>query len=152
MTRTLGSLLIAGCFALHVRSARAEVWQDLAKWKLGDKPCVAEEAEKLIKGTPLDQRGDIENALIRIVGSADATPESRRFSCRMLQRIGTDKCVPVLARLLTDEKLSHYARLALQRRSSRASSAALPSATTGPPRPSSRGSSRARTRRSPRRR
>jgi HEAT repeat protein len=114
MTRMLASLLIAGCFALQVRSARAEMWQDFAKWKLGEKPCMAEEVEKLIKKTPLDQRGEIEDALVRTVASADATIESRRFSCRMLQRIGTDKCVPVLARLLTDEKLSHHARLALQ--------------------------------------
>ncbi|MHC4201446.1 MAG: hypothetical protein ACYSU0_15760, partial [Planctomycetota bacterium] len=97
------------------KSAHAELWQGFAKWKLGDKPCMAEEVEKLIKKTPVDQRGEMENALVWIVGSADATIESRRFSCRMLQRIGTDRCVPVLARLLTDEKLSHYARLALQR-------------------------------------
>ena len=115
MTRTLASLLITGCFALQARSARAEVWQDLARWKLGDKKCVPEEVEKLIKATPVDRRGDIEDALIAIAGSSDATIEARRFSCAMLQRIGTDRCVPRLGRLLTDEKLSHHARLALQR-------------------------------------
>lgn len=115
MTRTLAAVLAAGCFALQARTARADIWQDLARWKLGDKKCVPEEVEKLIKATAVDRRGNIEDALVRIVGSAGATIEARRFSCGMLQRIGTDECVPALARLLTDEKLSHSARLALER-------------------------------------
>lgn len=47
--------------------------------------------------------------------SSDATPDSKRFACEQLSIIGTAEEVPALARLLTDEDLSHPARIALER-------------------------------------
>ena len=94
----------------------ADVWQDLAKYKMGDEknpPPVAINA--LIIKTPADQMAPIEDKLIAIVESKDSTPEAKWFACRMLQRVGTDKCVPTLSKLLCDDTLSHYARLKLER-------------------------------------
>jgi len=94
----------------------ADVWQDLAKYKMGNDrnpPPVAINA--LIIKTPADQMAPIEDKLIAIVESKDSTPEAKWFACRMLQRVGTDKCVPTLSKLLCDDNLSHYARLKLER-------------------------------------
>jgi HEAT repeat protein len=104
----------AACLILLAWCARAEALQDLSKWKLGDDKTPAAFEERL-RNTPLDKRGPIEDELIKVVGSSSSTPESRRFACRILQRIGTKKCVPVLGGLLVDKELSHYARLALER-------------------------------------
>jgi len=108
----------------------ADVWQDLAKYKMGDEknpPPVVINA--LIVKTPANQMAPIEQKLIAIVASKDSTPEAKWFACRMLQRIGTEKCVPTLAKLLCDDNLSHYARLKLERLSeSKAAGQALLSA------------------------
>ena len=39
---------------------------------------------------------------------------AKQFACRGLRQIGTAACVPALAKLLPDPKLSHMARYALQ--------------------------------------
>ena len=57
----------------------------------------------------------VEDALIKIVASKTSTPEARWFCCRMLQRVGTEKCVGTLVTLLGDKQMSHYARLTLER-------------------------------------
>ncbi len=57
----------------------------------------------------------IETKLLEVLQSAEATVAGKRFACRMLRRIGSDRCVSVLSKLLADEKLAHMARFALQR-------------------------------------
>jgi HEAT repeat protein len=47
--------------------------------------------------------------------STDAPQAAKDFVCRQLSLIGTAACVPAVAPLLTDEKLSHMARYALER-------------------------------------
>ncbi len=56
----------------------------------------------------------IEDRLISALDSS-TTPDARDFICRRLGSIGTSKCVPHLAALLADERLSHQARVALER-------------------------------------
>jgi HEAT repeat protein len=46
---------------------------------------------------------------------ADVSRASKDFACRKLSLIGSAQCVPTVAALLTDEKLSHMARYALER-------------------------------------
>lgn len=65
------------------------------------------------KTSPADHKA-IEAKLIKAVESPKATFACKQFVCRMLRRIGTAGSVPALAKLLTDEKLSHMARFALQ--------------------------------------
>lgn len=52
----------------------------------------------------------------RLLAVLDSKPpvEVSGFVCRQLRLIGSDLCVPALARLLTDPKLSHMARYALE--------------------------------------
>jgi len=54
-----------------------------------------------------------EAALIAVLQS-DVMLYDKAKACQMLAVIGTKKCVPVLAALLPDEKLSHYARFGLE--------------------------------------
>ncbi len=117
--KTLLPLFTALALVVHSHAAEdatPDVWASLAAYEMGDSPkppTVA--AEKLITSTPLDERGPIEDKLIGIIASPQATPESKWFACRMLQRIGTEKCIPTLAPLLADPVMSHYACLTLER-------------------------------------
>ncbi len=47
--------------------------------------------------------------------SADAPHAAKDFVCRKLSLVGSGECVPTVSKLLTDEKLSHMARYALER-------------------------------------
>jgi HEAT repeat protein len=54
-----------------------------------------------------------EAALLEIVRS-DAPLDRKAEACRQLGQVGTARAVPVLASLLADEKLAHWARIALE--------------------------------------
>jgi HEAT repeat protein len=58
-----------------------------------------------------------EQQLISVLQSS-ASPAEKDAACAKLKRIGTDRSVPALAALLTDEQLSHSARYALESMSS----------------------------------
>ncbi|MBP8131498.1 MAG: HEAT repeat domain-containing protein, partial [Candidatus Hydrogenedentes bacterium] len=54
-----------------------------------------------------------EAALIQVLQSDAGWPEKQE-ACRMLRRTGTEACIPALAALLSDGRLSHMARYALE--------------------------------------
>ena len=56
---------------------------------------------------------DTEQQLIGVLQSS-ATPAEKDAACARLKLVGTARCVPALAALLTDEQLSHSARYALE--------------------------------------
>ncbi|MCC6489628.1 MAG: HEAT repeat domain-containing protein [Candidatus Hydrogenedentes bacterium] len=60
-----------------------------------------------------ETRSIVEEGLISLLKS-DATYDCKDFVCRQLCVIGSDKSVPVLGNMLTDEKLSNIARYALE--------------------------------------
>jgi len=64
-------------------------------------------------------------ALLATVQSADATLHAKAIACKKLAFYGTPDAIPVLAALLPDEKLSHYARFALEGIPDKAAAAAL---------------------------
>jgi HEAT repeat protein len=61
-----------------------------------------------------DELKAIEKALLSVLES-DAKYAGKQYVCRELSIIGTDQSVPVLGKMLTDEKLSDMARYALER-------------------------------------
>jgi HEAT repeat protein len=61
-----------------------------------------------------DERVKLRQELTALLGS-DATADCKKFVCEQLSIIGTAEDVPTLATLLTDEELSHMARVALER-------------------------------------
>ena len=52
--------------------------------------------------------------LIDVLGQPDATLHDRARACQQLGEVGTKEAVPALAALLSDEKLSAYARSGLE--------------------------------------
>src|SRR5690348_8235177 len=63
--------------------------------------------------TILAAETDDEQKLISVVQSA-AGPAEKDAACARLKLVGTRRCVPALAALLTDDQLSHSARYALE--------------------------------------
>lgn len=61
----------------------------------------------------LEKTKELETQLAAILGS-DAPYGAKQYVCRRLCAIGTAASVPALAALLSDEKLSHMARYALE--------------------------------------
>ncbi|MCD6393527.1 MAG: HEAT repeat domain-containing protein, partial [Planctomycetes bacterium] len=56
----------------------------------------------------------IETALLKALSNPRCTYAGKQWVCRMLRRMGSAQSVPTLAALLSDKKLSHMARFALQ--------------------------------------
>lgn len=108
----IATVVTLACLAAGI--SFGDVWQDLAKYKYGNGNAV-NEAEQFLHKTPVSQHGAIEDSLIAVVTAKDATPDDKEFTCRMLQQIGTAKCISAVAGLLHDEILSDYARLVLER-------------------------------------
>jgi HEAT repeat protein len=71
--------------------------------------------------------GSIEQENDRLVAvlKSDAPQFEKNQACKRLGYLGSDRCVPTLAGLLADEKLSHSARIALQSIPGEASEKAL---------------------------
>lgn len=59
-------------------------------------------------------RPRVEEKLVEALSKAE-THDAKQFLCRQLRTVGTARCVPPLAAMLTDADLSHMARYALGR-------------------------------------
>lgn len=76
--------------------------------------------------SPAQQAGNVDAAsLIAVLQSADASLHDKALACKQLAVVGDESAVPVLASLLGDERLSHYARFALEPIPGKAVDAAL---------------------------
>ncbi|MCD6393685.1 MAG: HEAT repeat domain-containing protein [Planctomycetes bacterium] len=106
--------MLATCI-LMTQVSFGDVWQDIAGYEYGDAPNPCEQAELLLQETPVNQYGPVEQKLIAVVASKDATQAGKAVACRFLQQIGSDKCIAAVSGLLSDEILSDYARLVLER-------------------------------------
>lgn len=68
---------------------------------------------------------DVEETMVAVLSDKASTPDAMEYACRILRVVGSEACVKTVAPLLTDPKLSHYARFALQGNASPAVDAAL---------------------------
>ena len=118
----VGLLMAGGLFF----SARAQTeWQDVLKYDFGTSDGALTNIEnQVLLATPA-QRPALEKKLLGVLAASDATFPAKQYACRMLKIIGSDKSVPALAKLLSDEKLSHAARIALEALPGEAAGAAL---------------------------
>jgi HEAT repeat protein len=71
------------------------------------------------------KRRELEDQLVAVLTTADATYDGKQTACRYLMAIGSAACVPALAALLPDEKISHMGRYALERNRAPEAAAAL---------------------------
>ncbi|MEM7391077.1 MAG: HEAT repeat domain-containing protein [Verrucomicrobiota bacterium] len=96
------------------QSVHADLWSDLAAYTYGAESKAAEQLEKTVNETPVDQHPALEAELIKIIDSKDATEDGKHHACRALQRVGSETSVASLGALLHHPILSHYARLGLE--------------------------------------
>jgi len=113
MSKRIAVILIVCILVTQV--SFGDVWDDIAGYEYGDDPNPCEQAEILLQETPINKYDKVEEKLIAVVASKDATQAGKAISCRFLQQVGTDKCIPAISGLLYDEILSDYARLVLER-------------------------------------
>jgi len=110
-----GIVLVAAAMLLTGRAALADAYDDLVKYDW-DQPRVplATIEQEIRDAATARGRLVIETKLLKALAAPRATYACKQFVCRMLRRTGSPKCVPAMAKLLADEKLSHMARFALQ--------------------------------------
>lgn len=106
-------LSMAAGLGLASAAARADVWDDFARFEYGAPHAGA--VEKLIQDTPAERHGEIEAKLIAVVSSPGSTRAAKTFACRFLQQVGTARCVPAVGALLADPALADAVRLVLER-------------------------------------
>jgi len=94
----------------------AKALDALKTYDWGTDPIVLKPIDEAIITTHTDAaaRKDLEDRLIAVL-KTEAPQAAKDAVCRALKTIGTAAAVPALAALLTDEKLSHMARYALER-------------------------------------
>lgn len=103
-----------------------ELLKQVSTYKLGQSRRALEQVGALVIKAQLDaQQRPVVAAKLAGLLSGEATYEAKDFACRQLYLIGTAGEVPALAKLLSDEKLSHMARFVLERMSDAAADAAL---------------------------
>jgi len=121
--------LVAALALWTGHSALGQAYDEIVgyDWNKSRAPLAAVEAEIRTADSAAARRA-IEDKLLGTLAAPGATYHCKQFVCRMLRRVGTEASVPALAKLLPDEKLSHMARFALERNSSREAGDALRSA------------------------
>ncbi len=103
--------LTTGCH----HGARPDLSGDpVAQYDYGQsrKPLTAVEQD--IRTATPEELEEIEDRMLAIIESPNATYAGKEFACRMLRRMGSKDCVSVLADCLYDKELSDMARFALQ--------------------------------------
>ena len=131
--RIAGVVALMPVLALSAAARGAEPLDGLDKalaavavWEDGKDSGPLRTVETVVFGAVTDPqlRGAVEDMLISTLTQSKSRP-GRAFICRQLRTIGTGKCVPALAALLTDRELSFMARYALGRIEDPTAAAAL---------------------------
>ncbi|MCX7006323.1 MAG: HEAT repeat domain-containing protein [Kiritimatiellaeota bacterium] len=125
LTRRNGTWALVLAGGLFAAAHGQTEWQDVLKYDFGTCDAALTNIEnQVLLATPA-QRPALEEKLLGVLASSDATFPAKQYACRMLKIVGSEKSVPALAKLLTDEKLSHAARIALEALPGDAAGAAL---------------------------
>jgi HEAT repeat protein len=115
----LGSIRVCG------QPASADPYEGLAKFQFGQSRLpLAMIEEEIRKSSPAQYR-DIKTKLLAVLKAPETPKDAKRYICRWLAVVGSADCVPAVAPLLTDDDLSHPARMALEPMASPAVDAAL---------------------------
>ena len=118
-------LVLGAMLCLPVQGAGPESLKALATYKLGDDIQLPTDSFELARTAPPAQYAAIEKALMGVLATPDATQDGKSIACRLLQLVGSDQCVPAVSALLTDDILSHYGRMVLERIASPKATAAI---------------------------
>ena len=96
-------------------SAAADPWEAMPRYEFGQSREPLAAIEEQIRKTGPGELAPLERRLLEILQSPATTKDSRRFICRWLGTVGSEKSVAPLAALLTDPDLAHPARIGLER-------------------------------------
>ena len=91
-----------------------DAYKSVVSYKYGQSRDALIAIEEDIRSATSERRKAIEARLTASLKSPEATVDCKQFVCRMMRWVGTEDSVPALAGLLTDGRLSHMARYALQ--------------------------------------
>ncbi len=97
---------------LRIRAVDTGPYADIVGYDYGQNRAALLALERDIQSAIPERFAEIEARLLATFAAPDATPASRQFVCRMLQRVGSDATVLTLAPLLGDIQLAHMARFA----------------------------------------
>ncbi|MBI5397416.1 MAG: hypothetical protein HZA91_19130, partial [Verrucomicrobia bacterium] len=100
--------------ASPLRAQQADPYAQLPAYDFNQPRATLAAIEDEARAADAAKRAVIEKKLLAALANPQATYAAKQFVCRMLREIGSDACVAPAAALLTDEKLSHMARFALQ--------------------------------------
>ena len=119
MKSSFQSLIVLLAVALtatvgRVQAADADPYQQLTKWQFGQSREPLALISEQIRKTAPEEYSAIEARLLPILQSSETPKDAKRFICRWLSIVGSEKCIPALAALLNDDVLSHPARMALE--------------------------------------
>ncbi|MCX6923859.1 MAG: HEAT repeat domain-containing protein [Verrucomicrobia bacterium] len=107
------------------QTASADPYEGLAKFKFGDSRLpLAMIEDQIRKSSPAEYKV-IETKLLILLNAPETPKDAKRYICRWLAVVGSVECVPAVVPLLTDDDLSHPARMALEPMASPAAGAAL---------------------------
>ena len=96
----------------------ADVWTNLSEYQLGKggDATVITEIDKIIITTNPSEMGSVEDKLISVLESSNSTLDGKKQSLRFLDRIGTERSIAVVAKLLGEKDLALLARRLLESR------------------------------------
>jgi len=107
-------VLALGAVRLSGQLASADPYEGLAKFQFGQSRLPLALIEEQIRKSSPAQCRDIESKLLAVLKAPETTKDAKRYICRWLAVVGSADCVPAVAPLLTDDDLSHPARMALE--------------------------------------
>jgi HEAT repeat protein len=109
------SQLISLGTCLFIQSANADIWTDFSKYQASEHRSLKSlPLHDLVLKTPTSEMAEIEQKLLKILNSSASTPSAKNYSLRMLNRMASDASVPSMKKLLSDDKMSSYARSILE--------------------------------------
>jgi HEAT repeat protein len=107
---------LAWAAPLAADEALDKAFDTLKTYDWGDDRAALKAIDDAVAASRKDQAAQkqLETRLAAVLES-DVSRAAKDFVCRKLSLIGSTQCVPTVAALLTDEKLSHMGRYALER-------------------------------------
>ena len=96
----------------------ADVWTNLSEYQLGKggDATVVTEIDNIIITTNPGEMGSVEDKLISVLESSNSTLDGKKQSLRFLDRIGTERSITFVAKLLGEKDLALLARRLLESR------------------------------------
>ena len=118
-------VMVALVAAGGMAAAQDDPYQKIRKRDYGTAEEAFDAIEKQVgKASPGDY-SSIEKKLIGVIEDPEATVAGKQFACRMLRIVGSEKCIPAVSKLLTQDKLAHMGRWVLRGMESKAADRAL---------------------------